>query len=479
MDGHGTVAAWTARLVSIALIGSLAAPAWGQNQNQAPNPAGNQNPAGNPNANANQSQTQSLGFNVGYGVTDNLGLDAGQGVRSAFDVLGLDFGLGHQSPRLTGGLNGDVALYHYAKQGVLSHDQQVVGSLDGQLGLEVVPQRFGWDFGESYGQARTNPLAPIGPRNRERVTVISTGPRATIPLGGRTSLQLGGRLAERRFQTTSLLDARVTSAQLGIVRTISRVSQSGLQFSKSRTELESTGQIYDVENVFINYTRGFVAGGVEGRLGTGKVTLANQSSSIATMNFAWNRQLGTRTRFNLAVGRQYTDAGELFRLGGIPGIGGTPVGRLATLGGFRDVTDITDSRSQDVILTSNPVERSSLGLGFDIGGRRTDISVGFGASKDNFVGGSTLDNDARHMKVGVSRTFNTRWSGDVQLSRWRRHFLNDPQPQVDTRDRLTFNRSVGRRGALLFALQHNARDSGTSPYRENLYSVAFRYELGR
>lgn len=430
------------------------------------------------------AQQHGVGLNVAYGETNNLGLDSGQGVSSAFNMVGLDLALGHESERVISVLNGDVAEYHYAAAGVLPTQKQVVGSLDGRLGLEIVPDRFGWDFAESFGQARTNPLGPIGPRNRERVTVVSTGPRATIPLGNRNSLDLQGRVSDRSFQKSDLLDARVTAGQVGFTHNISRVSQLGVDISQSTTDFANVDLRYDVDNAYVSYSRQFASGGIQTRIGTGQVKIGSSSSSIGVMNFSWNRLLGARSRFEVTAGHEFTDAGEIFRLGGVPGLGGTPIGTLTRLGPVRDITDVTDARSRDVLLNSNPVQRTSAGIGFNVSGQRTRMSIGFGMSKDQYedTGSNNalvLNNDAQRVNFVLTRIFNPRWNATLQVREWRRKFVDTTQADQDLRERIDVARELTQRASLQFAVQHNERNKGRSPYKEDVYIVLFHYDLTR
>ncbi|HEY8549716.1 MAG TPA: hypothetical protein VIL35_07170, partial [Vicinamibacterales bacterium] len=132
---------------------------------------------------------------LGVGESDNLNRDAAA-LRSDMTILGLGFGARRNTRLVRGALAGDVELREYGAEG-LADDDEVLGSIDGVLELHVVPDRFRWDAESNFGQVRTDPSAPVGPENRERTTVFSTGPRLSWPVGGRNTLEVGADVAER------------------------------------------------------------------------------------------------------------------------------------------------------------------------------------------------------------------------------------------------------------------------------------------
>ena len=417
------------------------------------------------------AQDVGLGVNVGYGQTDNIGRNAASERDSAFQTLGFDFDLTRDSRRLNGALGGGVDLLRYSEKGIIDDDREVLGSLDGRLAIGIVPERFNWDFAGNFGQMRTNPLAGISPTNREHVTIFSTGPRVDLPLGGRSTLRLSGEVAERTYEVSDSLDSRTTSVQLSLFRAISPVSNLGISFDHSENDFVSLpdDQDYEFDNVYLTYSKDFASGGIQAAVGSGEVTIGTESSSSAVMSFGWDRALGARSHLSISAGRDFADAGELFRNGGVPGLGGA--GSLGGIGG------INDARWYDVVLTPNPLERTTLGAAFTVTGERTDMSVSFGVAEERYEVNADLDNDGAYINFSLSREFNPRWSGGVQLRGWRQNFGRLSQDDDNFYIQARVTRELGSRASIEFAYEYNTRDSETNPFDQNVYTINFSYQI--
>src|SRR5690606_38238585 len=119
---------------------------------------------------------------IGAGHTSNLFLDDRE-LRSDIEMLGVGLVAGKASSRWRGVIATDLEFRRYDAE-IIEDNDELLGSLDGRLEIELVPERFVWIFEQNSGQSRTNPLAPVGPDNRERTDVFSTGPRWAFPVGG-------------------------------------------------------------------------------------------------------------------------------------------------------------------------------------------------------------------------------------------------------------------------------------------------------
>src|SRR5690606_4542559 len=109
---------------------------------------------------------------------------------------------------------------------------------------------------------------------------------------------------------------------------------------------------------------------------------------------SWSREIGARSSLSLWASRELTDPGELFRTGGIPGLvgGGGPSAPLTDI-------DVGDIRVDDVVLSSQPMKRTSAGVSVGVSGQKSTFLLTAGAADDEFQGQSAgfdgFDNDSR------------------------------------------------------------------------------------
>jgi hypothetical protein len=415
-----------------------------------------------------------FGIELGYGQSDNVERSVSQ-VRSDVEILGLDFATGRESRRVSGALVGDIDWRVYTEQSAVSTDDEVVGSVDGTLALDIVPRRFGWIFAQNFGQTRTNPLLATGPDNRERVAVWSTGPRINVPLGERNTVAVEAIRSERRFGDSELIDSTVSAVRAEAFHALTTASRIGIDVSKQETDFDSDQmQGYDFQTFAVAYERTFASGGVNIRLGRGKVTIGDDSTPTSLANFEWNRDVGARSRLRAWANRELTDAGQLFSAGSVPGLGAAD-----SLGGSIGGFGINDARLRDVIVTASPVERTGVGTAIDVVGTRTNASLSLGLSEDRFETDQSLDNDGSFWQLALSRRLNPRWNVQLNFQDQRRDFVALDDDSEDFFSTMSVARQLGTRASVALSLRRNSRESDFDSFDEDEYIVSWRYDFSR
>ncbi|MEQ9562902.1 MAG: hypothetical protein RLN69_10300, partial [Woeseiaceae bacterium] len=202
---------------------------------------------------------------IGLGHTDNLNRDANE-LESDIGVLGVGFAGQTDRRWLRAALAGDVQYRRYQAE---EDDNEVLGSVDGALELQFVPDRVEWDFSVAYGQVRIDPLGAVGPSNRQSTTSFSTGPQFALPLGDRTILQIGGSISDQSFEVTEDLDGRSTDARLGLERRINPVTQLTLALEGSEIEYDLDDQTHDIATLSLEYRRELASGEAFASIGRG------------------------------------------------------------------------------------------------------------------------------------------------------------------------------------------------------------------
>ena len=407
---------------------------------------------------------------LGFGQTDNLNKDT-VGLRSDMTILGLGFSARRDRALARGALAGDVDLLKYGAADV-ADDDEVLGSIDGILELHAVPDRFRWDFGGNFGQVRTDPRAPVGPDNRERTRVVSTGPALAWPFGRRSVLEVGAEVADRRFERTETLDSRLTSTRVGISRSVSPVTRVAITFEQSENEFDADLDTYEFEIVSLEYRKRLASGSALVRAGSGTVDIGGESEDTVVATLAWDRAVGARSRLFIWGGRELTDAGGLF-------VGGGAIGGDVALSSLADVVRTTDGRLRDVTLSSSPLRRQSAGARFEVRGEAATFRLSVAQSEDRFEFDETLDNDLTTVQVSGSRQFGPRWRGEVSATQWDQDFTVLGTANEDQSLGLVVARAVGRSSRLEVEIQRNRRVGDLDPFDENVVIVSIGKDFRR
>lgn len=418
-----------------------------------------------------------VGIEAGYGQSDNLTREQDGGAGSGFGSVGLDFDLASERRRFSGELGGTLRLRSYRAEGVVTdeEDDELVGSLDGSSVVDLVTDRFAWSFSGSSGQARTNPRGVSNPRNRERVRVFSTGPRLQLPVGDRTSIEVTGSVSERGYEESETFDSRLSRVNFGVYRSLTSVSQVGLELARTDVDYDVGFREYEFESANLSYEREFATGSVAMRLGSGKVRSAGQDSgSRPFVSMSWSRDVGARSALSLWARRELTDPGSVFSSGGS---GGNQDSLSDLLGGQDGGGRLNDARLRDVVLGADAVERSSAGVTLSLDGRRTGMSFSAGASEDDFEGDEAFNNEGWFAEVQLSREFNPVWQGTVRLRAIEQEFVLVSDSNEDFLGEATLTRDIGRRTRIELRLERNSRSSGPGTSDEDVYLVSFHHAL--
>ena len=249
-------------------------------------------------------------FEVGLGKTDNLNRD-NEELESDIGKLALGFAGRTDRRWLRTALAGDIEYRKYSARSLSDdEDNDVLGSVDGELEMHALPDRVQWNFGVSYGQVRIDPLGAVGPSNRQYTTALSTGPEINLPLGERTLLRVGGMVSEERYEVTKELVGRSTSVRLALERQIDPVTQLALVAEDSETEYDLDGQIYNIDTLALEYQRELASGEAFASIGRGRVSVDDDSEPVTVARLVWKRNVGVRSQFEICYGREIADAGS-------------------------------------------------------------------------------------------------------------------------------------------------------------------------
>jgi hypothetical protein len=373
----------------------------------------------------------------------------------SFDSIGLLLGLDHVSTRLAASIDADLEYRSYSLD---SLDDETIGTLNGAAEVDIVEDRLSWSFTDAYGQGITDPFAGIGPGNREKVNVIGTGPRLSLPIGGRTTLEMGGTYSERRFDESTQVDSDSLLYELGFYRELSLTARVGLVVSSNDVEyVDVIAPKYRIDRFGLRYEKELATGRVLADLGKNEISSGGFDSDEPSYNFVWTRSLTARSELSLRAAREITDAGAALGTSLVPGLEG--------------------SSFTDVVVTPNPFEQRRFGASYRLTMSRTVVSAELGSWKDEYIGNALYDSDSTTIHLAFVRTVSPRLSFGVGYDQIDRDFSDAAGAQPDGKDDWTgawLSRAFGRRFSLGVAISSYDR-SGLDSYDEQRYELRFGY----
>ncbi len=388
-----------------------------------------------------------------HAESDNIARTEGSS-RGSYDGVGVLLDLSHQSVRFDSSLNTNLELRRYSDD--LIHNE-TVGTLEGQMDVAIVPERVSWLLLDTYGQGQTDAFAATGPTNRESINVFTTGPQLDLPLGARFVLSAGGMYSSRRYDESASLDSDAEIYEFGLFRQTSQTTRFGLLLTANDIEYDVAGALsYDIDRTSLNYERSFATGGVSLAVGTNEITILGQSTDEPLFNFAWNRELATRSTLRVEAAREFSDTGTDLRT---------------------DVSQAPVGGDASTLVSASPFEQERVFVSYSLAGTRTDVNVSLGTAEDKYLGG-VLDNDNTTTRVSLQRAVTPRLRFGVELYRLDREFAGtSTEPGRDDNEKTLsawVNRSLGRLFDLAVVLtRYEFR--GQQSFDEDRYEIRFTY----
>ena len=410
---------------------------------------------------------------LGLGQTDNLNRNADE-LESDIGRLAVGFAGGTEGRWVRAGLSADLEYRKYGAEELTEDDDEVLGSVDGVLDLQIVPDWVKWDFRVGYGQVRIDIFGPVGPSNRQRTTSFSTGPQIAVPLGERTSLQIGGSLSEQSFEATPEIDGRTTAARLALERKVTPVTALTLAFDGSETEYDLDDQIIDIATLSLEYRRELASGEAFASIGRGRLKIDDEESDpITVARLVWKRGVGARSRFEICAGREITTAGSLFTGAGVA------VGCPGDFSGLANAARTADNRIQGGISTTSPFVREGGSLTFLTNSELANFRATFSMAQDRFDEDTTFDNDSTIFEITGSRDFAVHWRAELIARLWIQDFVDTGAKNEDRTFRLSISRLLARNMRLILTYEQNRRVSGVGPFKANDYFLSIGRDFGR
>jgi hypothetical protein len=394
---------------------------------------------------------------AGLNHADNLGREA-EGESETFGSVGTSMDFQRESSRVRASVQGSLDYNRYDSN---RFDNEVIGRVDGLLGISLLPQRVDWLFENRFGQIRADPFEAEGPDNREYLNVFTTGPDVYLPLGERTTLAGRARYTDRRWQDSDELDSDILGGEVRASRQLTPTQLVGLTAGTRRVSFDGDVPSYEVQSAYASYQRRLVRGEVEIDLGANRLRIAGSSDTGSLVRVNWTRELTARSTLSLRGGREFQDAGDQLR------------GDSLFETGFR--------RTGDAGISADPFVYSYVSAQLNVERDRASFDFGGGWSRERYDSVSLRDRDALFGDAGVSYRFTRLYTGQLRAALRRENFdaLAD-----GTADEITASvallRRIGRSLDLALRYEYAERsgDVGVN-YTENRYSLYAVWFPGR
>lgn len=262
-----------------------------------------------------------IGVTAGVGHSDNIRRSDGAEQSESIGQLGVNFSVFQQSRRVNADITGDFSWLNYFDD---QYDDEVVGSFLGDVKLGIVPDRFEWQFADTFGQATTQPFVVVTPDNRENINYFTTGPDLIFGMGRSARVKLQGRYTNVAYESAPLDNDRV-SGEGSLIHDFSSASSLSLNARFEQTDFDDNTLNTDFDNTqaFVRYQATLSRTQVGVELGYTEVELdaasggvnsgIDSSMSGVLARIEVSRRMSPSSTLSAALGREISNSGDIFR----------------------------------------------------------------------------------------------------------------------------------------------------------------------
>lgn len=386
---------------------------------------------------------------AGVSGSDNIGRMPDNEQSGTIGQAGVIVGFAQQSRRVRSDVQANAVYERYFDD---NFDDGVVGGVDANLRLGLVPERFDWVVQENFGQITTDPFSAATPDNRENINYFTTGPDFTVRLGGAMSMLLSGRYSDLQYETSDL-DSRRYGGTLALIRQLSGTSTLGLNVMGEQIDFDTEGptEDYDRYEAFLRYAVEGARGGLSMDLGYTAVDQRNKTDGLLA-RVDLSRRVSASSAIAFSAGTQFSDSGDLFR----------------DTQNHRGVS----RESQSIILSSVPFRVNSAALSWEFQRNRTGFGARAEIGDEDYEDLSDLERTVAVYSIFASRELSRFLQMRVFIALNHEDFdVGFKDDEINAGASLAW--LIGRNLQLQFQYDYFDRDStaGDTGYKENRASL--------
>jgi hypothetical protein len=407
--------------------------------------------------NVSATDTQ-FGVTLGVGETDNIRRTPTDPMDETIASVGVDASIFQDAKHLYVDVLADLSYLDYLNN---TYEREVVGNLDAQLNLRMVPGRFEWLFQDNFGQVRSDPFTPVTPESRENINYFTTGPDATIAFGTQSRLRVLARYSNVNYET-SLVDNDRYGAGAAFIREMSPVSFLSLNVQGERVAYRQVSDSdYDSQRAFVRYRLSGSRSEATVEVGYNQLQFEDDTKNGgALFRLDYTRKVSAASTISVNAVHEYTDSSANFRTLQSPGSG-------------------TDSAA--VVQGSNPYQHTDGGLAWRFAKQRTGFGVGVTYSKEDYQVNDAQDRERAAANINFTRRLTSSIAAYLAGDFSREEYVNtaDRFDELVGTVRLTWQ--MARKLSTEISYQYFDRTSATSigAYKENRAWLQLRYGTAR
>jgi hypothetical protein len=408
-----------------------------------------------------QEVDTSYGVRVGVGNTDNIRRTDTDKSDETIALAGVNFSLAQDSRRLNADATGDFSYLNYLDD---VYDDEVVGSFSGQARLGIVPERFEWRLSDNFGQTSQQAFRPATPENRENINYFTTGPSLVIGAGSATRLTLDGSYSNVGYET-SPLDSDRLGGRVGLVRQLSSSASASLNVNYQDVDFkeDALNTDFDTSEAFVRYDVKGSRTSLGVDLGYTQVEQEQQKSSGTLFRLQASRRLSPAATLGLSLGREFSDAGNLFQ-------------QLSQL----QSTQAGPGGIQPVQSTSDPFTNTYGTLGWYLVRNRTEFGVSVARFEEDYEQDVLRDRTRTTLSASFRRNLTPALEFLASLDRTEEEYGVSSQDFSELYGTMLLSWQLGRHMSIEFQYERVDRgsDSLVDEYVENIGWVRIGYGRG-
>lgn len=396
-----------------------------------------------------------IGVAAGINRSDNIRRDAINEESGSYGRAGVLLAYQRNGPRLNAEVEADVAYEHYFDD---EFDSDVVGGLNGRATLGLVPGRFEWHAQNNFGQVTMDPFAAITPENRQNINYFTTGPDLYLRLTGAMRMRLSGRYSSVLYEE-SQLDSNRYSAGAALERELSDSSMVSLNVQTETIKYDDAEPSeYDSDEAFIGFEARGSRTSIDLSLGYTvlRVTDSDDSGGLLA-RLVLSRQLTPGSGLTLMLGREFADAGDLFRL-------------------QQDLTGVSQE-TQSTRPIGDPFTNEYATLRWEVAGLRTGLGFGVGRFEEHYETATDADRTRIVLDANAYRDLRPNVRLELFASTSKEEARNLAIDFRETRAVASLSWQPSLRVTLALQYEHIDRDSDLvqEGYVENRAWLGVRY----
>jgi hypothetical protein len=389
---------------------------------------------------------------AGIGHSDNITrVDEGKVEENLADI-GLRLDWLETARRLNGEARVDLSYVEYLEG---TYDGEVLGQANVNVDFGIIPERFHWMLDESFGQAQTDPFAPVTPETRENVNYFMTGPDLRMRFGGVMSGRVFGRYSSTNYQE-SPYDAERVSFGASIGRELSQRSRVDLNFVTDSSTFDSPdANEYERRAVFASYE--LDTGGrttMHAQVGYNWLEMdAGDEDGGLMLDLSLVRELTPSSTLTVTAEQSFSDVGE---------------GLDASGGG-----------SSNIVATSDPFELTELSVEWAFFRRRTGFGLSASYEERVYETQTAFDSEITSFVAYASRQLRPTLLLSLNARLMDEDFSSSGMESEELTAEVVLDWRFGRRVGLRLRYSHVSRDT-TSPgiageFEENRAYLGFTF----